>query len=847
MSNNPSIRALDSLSDADVPLAGSKAANLARMRYASLPVPSGFVISTDVFRAHIPISNPEENPLAIRSQIENMILPDDLLQQIRSHYMALQSKAVAVRSSATAEDLPGHSFAGQYDSFLNISTVEECIEAVKKCWASLWSDRAVEYRRQKGIDLAAIAMAVIVQEMIDADVSGLVFTANPITGDLEKIVIEAAPGLGETIVQGRVKPQRFVLNRKNFTVFDCQFPSPDESPCLEEHQLRHLMQMAITIETIFACPQDIEWSMKDGYIWLLQARPITCLSNANDTDWQAHQIWSNVNAGEVIPDVVTPMTNSILRPNVVKLFQAFLDMGGIDMDPSLLIGQIAGRYYFNVNAVFSMIRHFPGTKDKDLWKILGGREEEFLQIGITRIEPVYIPPSRRRLGRSLRSLLQFIPCLLPTVYKRAQRGLDVVTSNTERIVQLDYSCMTDQEIAQTITEIVSDALNLGQAVPLIAITMFYSTILFELCERWLEDKNHRIGNQLMSGVGGLNDAQSGFDLYDLAALAAQDPFVKEAVISGESIDTIRVKLEAHNIGRAFLARWDRFLNRHGHHARGELEVANVRWAEQPDRILEMVRNHLPGPDTMNPKDTLEHLTQHSQETLIQCRKKLNLLKRWLFSAVVSRARLGSRIRENVKNEFARRVATTRWMLLELGKRLTQKGIFNKPEDVFFVHYDELSLILDGTLQDQIRNRIRQRRAEYDYDCSLHPPSIVVGRFNPYRNIEMEPDKSSKILAGLAVSPGIATGRARVILHASDDLVLQGEILVAPVTDPAWTPYFINAAGIVMDTGGLLSHGSIVAREFGKPCVVNAGPATKIIQTGQMLRVDGNQGMVIIMD
>ncbi|MBN1124214.1 MAG: hypothetical protein JXA82_04340 [Sedimentisphaerales bacterium] len=847
MSNNPLIRSLDSLSEADRPFVGSKATNLARMIHTSLPVPSGFVISTEVFRVHIPVSILEEDPAVIRTRIEGMTLSDDLLQQIELHYHALGETTVAVRSSATDEDLPGHSFAGQYESFLNISTAEECIEAVKKCWASLWSDRAVEYRRQNGIDPGTIAMAVIVQEMIDADVSGLVFTADPVTGDRQNIVVEAAPGLGENIVQGRVEPQRFTLNRNDFTVLNRQLPSPDTLACLDEHQLRQLAQKAIKVEGLFKNPQDIEWSIKDGQIWLLQARPITSLSNTKDADWDTHQIWTNVNAGEVIPDVVTPMTDSILRPNVVKLLQAFLDIGGIDMDPSLLIGCIAGRYYFNVNAVLSLIRHFPGTKDKDLSKLLGGREDEFSQMGVNEINPAYIPPSRKRLGQSLRSLIQFIPCLLPTVYGRAQRGLNVVTSNTERIVKLDYSCMTDREIAQTITEIVSDALNLGQAGPLIAITMFYSTILFELCYRWFDDKNHRIGNQLMSGVGGLNDAQSGFDLYDLAALATQDPFVKEVVTSGEPFETIRSRLESQDAGQIFLAQWERFLHKHGHHARGEIEVTNVRWAEQPDRILEMVRNHLPGPNTIDPKDTLQHLRQQSQETLRQCRKKLNPLKRWIFSAVVSRARLGSQIRENVKNEFARRVATTRWMLLELGKRLTQKGIFNKPEDVFFVHYDELSQILDETLHGQIHDRIRQRRAEYEYNCSLHPPPIVVGRFNPSHYIERKPDKNRKILTGLAVSPGVVTGLARVILHASDDLVRPGEILVVPVTDPAWTPYFINAAGIVMDTGGLLSHGSIVAREFGKPCVVNAGPATKIIQTGQMLRVDGDQGIVTILD
>ena len=284
--------------------------------------------------------------------------------------------------------------------------------------------------------------------------------------------------------------------------------------------------------------------------------------------------------------------------------------------------------------------------------------------------------------------------------------------------------------------------------------------------------------------------------------------------------------------------------RHGHLCRGEIEVANPRWSEQPDMVLGMLRSFLPDPEPINPHRRKQLSVLRREQMFVDCRKRLNPLKRWIFAWIVGKAQLGSRIRENVKNRFICAVAVMRRVLMELGKRLASRGVIALEDDIFFVTKEELMDVVEGTIEPQeIRRRIGSRRREYDFNRSLNPPPFVVGRFDPAKHVHTQPDRAAKILNGLAVSPGAVTGPARVILHASDDFVRPGEILVAPFTDPGWTPYFVNAAGIVMDQGGLLSHGSIVAREFGIPCVVNVGPATQIIRTGQIIGVDGNTGTV----
>jgi phosphohistidine swiveling domain-containing protein len=852
----PLLLSFDEIAPMHLPWVGSKAYNLSRMMAEGFPVPSGFCLTTHAFPEVLSKEDWEslsaggmyESPLhSIRDRFVRVAIDPSLISEIEKHLTHLGPGLVAVRSSATAEDLPDRSSAGQYESILDVQGFDACDEAIRKCLLSLWSDRAYAYRKANGIDHATARMAVIVQRMIAAEVSGIAFTADPITGNRDHLVVEAAPGPGEAIVQGRIVPDRILIDNKSGDIIHQALSAGRTQCCLATESIRELSVLAAKVEDLFGCPQDIEWSIQSGRIWLLQARPITALPDAKKADWDAHQIWSNVNAGEVIPDVVTPMMASVLDDALCDLFGQFFRIFGLEMDPMALAGRVAGRYYFNVNAVIAMLTSIPGKRNEsDIGKIFGGQTAEFEKVGLRTIDPAYLPPARLRWGKGLWGILRFLPSLGPGVERRAERKLDFVRRKFDAVRNSYRQGMDEGQLCSLYTGTIRDALNIGDMSPLMAVTMVYSSTMFHLCKKWLGDENLTLANQLMAAVGGLEDAQSGFDLWDLAKRAADDPRLLEVVQSGQVFDCLRTAMSSFDSGRDFLTAWDSFMDRHGHLCRGEIELANPRWAEQPDRVLDMLRSYLPDPEATNPHKRKEKSARRREELLADCLKRLNPFKRWIFSWVARKAQLGSRIRENVKNRFILAVAVMRRVLLELGQRLTARGILSGTDDIFFVLKQELDGVVDGTIDRQeIRRRIANRRREYDFNRSLNPPSVLAGRFDPAKHVQTRPDPSTQHLNGLAVSTGVVTGPARVILHASDDFVRPGEILVAPFTDPGWTPYFVNAAGIVMDQGGLLSHGSIVAREFGIPCVVNVGPATQIIQTGRTIRVDGNTGTVYL--
>jgi pyruvate,water dikinase len=300
-------------------------------------------------------------------------------------------------------------------------------------------------------------------------------------------------------------------------------------------------------------------------------------------------------------------------------------------------------------------------------------------------------------------------------------------------------------------------------------------------------------------------------------------------------------------GREFLAAWDEFMDRHGHHTRGEIELANARWRETPYAVLAVVRGYLRAPATVDPIAVQRERGRERNRLTEDCRRRLwNPLKRVLFGFVLANARRGCLVRENVKSEAVRLIALARDLLRELGERLHRRGLLASSDDVFFLRYDELQSLVRGRAAFDVPATVVGRRAEYQRNLALQPPQVVTGKFDPEHFTPDAFDADARVLTGVAVSPGVATGPARVILRSdSGEQVRPGEVLVAPFTDPGWTPYFLQAAAIVMDQGGLLSHGSIIAREYGIPAVVNVGPATRIIRTGQTLHVDGSRGRVSV--
>jgi rifampicin phosphotransferase len=317
------------------------------------------------------------------------------------------------------------------------------------------------------------------------------------------------------------------------------------------------------------------------------------------------------------------------------------------------------------------------------------------------------------------------------------------------------------------------------------------------------------------------------------------------VSNAQVFSEIKSKLADTYPGAVFLSAWDLFMTAYGYHTRAELELSNPRWSESPDYILRMVQSYLAAPDGNNFEGRYRVISRESVDAFYKASARLsNPLKRLQFNFMANNARRCAGMRETFRSELVRQWSMLRKMLLRLGTLLADKGILDDQSDIFFLYAGEIADVAEGRIdKGSVRERICARRAEFEANQKLTPPPIVVGRFNPQASISCDLPSTDGVLKGLAVSPGVATGPARVILRHGNDTVLPGEILVAPFTDPGWTPYFLNAAAIVMDQGGLISHGSIIAREYGIPAVVNVGSATKMIVNGDLIQVDGNRGEV----
>ncbi len=877
---------LDASQHVDETAIGPKAMSLIRLRRIGLPVPAGFCVAATVLQEHLERNNlvacanaavaelVKAGPQAkgailadLRVAIIKLPLAEAVRREIETHYRALAADYVAVRSSGTAEDLPGHSFAGQYDTYLGVADLAGCIEAIKKCWASLWTLRAYEYREKNGFDHLKISMAVIVQTFIAADVSGVIFTADPVTGRRSSRIIEACFGLGEALVCGKVTPDRFIVDKRSFKILCCTISEkkiertlagsglvreqalPEERSsacCLENKQIRKLAKLAKKVEAEFGCPQDIEWAIRHRKIFFLQSRPITALPP--EKSWEDRQIWCCNPAKEVMPDVVTPMSLSVIDALLADFIDPVFRLLCMDRGDPPIYGLVAGRIYFNANIWGAVFRDLPGTKGLDFMKLAGGHKG--LQKVIDRLQNACdedLPDMRFKRYKFFLKIPLIILGALGNTPNKGRRILAKAAVENEEWLRLNPASMTTEQIAACCQQIMTKLTErLGLILYLFSV-LGALPLLDMVCDKWLPEGSTRAG-KLLAGMGGMVDAAAGLDIWRLAAMAHSKADVNDLILSNKDWCAIEENLSHTGSGREFLAEWNRFMLLHGHHCRGELELYNKRWIETPDYILKFVRNHITQMDKIDPVQNFAVAARQRRQLEQQCRQQLrNPLKRMIFNLLLARSQQGSIFRENAKSEVIKVLTVMRKLLIELGKRLNDKGVLENADDIFFLRQEEIAPVVNGRADFDIHQVVAARRAEYNKNSSVVPPDVVFGKFDPDNYIPDAEDEQTQVLSGLGVSPGTATGKARVILRAdSDQQLLAGEILVAPFTDPGWTPYFVPAAAIVMDEGGVISHGSIVAREYGIPAVVNVGGGTRIIRTGQTIQVDGDLGVVRIL-
>ncbi|HVM61902.1 MAG TPA: PEP/pyruvate-binding domain-containing protein [Verrucomicrobiae bacterium] len=875
----------------DLPRVGGKAAHLGELIAAKLPVPSGFVVTTDACARFLQsdprivewLKNLENcdarDPAALRAAADELrqrlsaiAVSPDVAKAVTTAVTAEPVGAWAVRSSATVEDQPEASFAGQHDSFLNVRGGDAVVAAVKRCWISLFTERAISYRVRKNIGVDGAQMAVIVQQLIDADAAGVMFTADPAGGNSHTIIVEAAFGLGEAVVQGKVTPDRVEVSRSrlevtrrdtgvkqmrivaaNDGVREESLATEKASACvLDDETAARLARLGLEVERVLGGPLDIEWGVRDGELWLLQARAVTTRPGGRKPSFEDRQVWTNAGVGEVVPDVMTPMTWSFLGAITHDLLDPWFEVCGVELGFEQIYGLVAGRVYFNFNTVCAVGRCIPGLRKHRLEEFLGGHQDALValnRIEITEADLPRVTLRRWRVAVSLPSIL------LRSLFYASQRGhaaVDKARRMNEELARIASRRLSDNELVGAVRTASSpDMLEPLGVIEAIVFTMAYYPILFGLSERWFGQEGRGIANRLLAGVGDMDDAAAGHDLWGLAELAAREPRLKEALLGERTFTAFAARLNGCRGSDAFLGRWKAFMDRRGHHTRGEIELFNARWSECPDFVLDMVRSYVQAVEAghASPVARQDSLARERRALEQACVARLrNPAKRAIFRLVLSRAQNAGRIRENLKSEVVRWLALLRRFLLELGARLAARGRLANADDIFFLEFDELRSDSLWDPETDLRALVAPRRREHERNSKLTPPSVIVGRFDPDTHAPEAVDRGTKVFRGLGVSAGKVTGRARVILRSdANERVQPGEILVAPFTDPGWTPYFVGAAGIVNDMGGMLSHGSIIAREYGIPAVVNVGPATQIIRTGQWLEVDADRGVVTVLD
>lgn len=800
---------------------GGKAASLSRLLAAGFDVPPGFVITADAAARHG--DNPRAWPAELRSALLDGFRP-----------LVAGGGAVAVRSSAADEDSAEASFAGQYETVLGVQTEEQLFGAIERCLASLHSDGARAYRDTAGA-VDDPRMAVIVQRMVPADYAGVVFTVDPATGDADRIVIEVVRGTGEALVAGTAEGERLVVARETMAVVDEHRPG---EPVLTSDTAIELARLSLRVEDALGTPQDIEFAAAAGQTWLLQARPITTSLAALGRGWASEfdtptddaQEWTSANIQEVLPGLLTPLTMTMfMQMQHVSYTEMYRKLGvaGADEFP-LSFGMFYNRAFLNLTTGRMITARSIGGDPQSLeHRFLGGDKA-----------PATMQHSRELWRYRLRSFVPGMRMVLGA-HKRADRADLAVLRRERHESGIDPATLSDAELDARSRKLAEFAARIFR-VHLAATSC--SGLGFELVARTLEpilgDDTEATLPLLFSGMRDVESAQISLDLWELSRVALGTGIVER--LQGEHFDPRDPALPA-----AWRDAFGRFLERHGHRGINEVDPATRPWRDEPAPVVRTVVAYAGLPGEQSPAATLERQAAERERLTGELLARMPRPQRPIFRQVLRRAQGWVALRERTKSIFVRAVRAGDRYLREAERRFTERGIIAAPADFSFLAADEVTLILHGQPPAGLDERLQQRQREYERNRHVRLPERFCGHPEP-----LEPDlagHTGDVLTGTGVSPGMITARARVIIDPNTDGPLEpGEILVAPVTDAGWTPLFALAAGLVVDMGSALSHGSTVAREYGLPAVVNVRSGTRRIRTGDVITVNGSSGTVLIL-
>jgi len=851
MTKHAVVLALQEVDRSHIGVVGGKGANLGELhRLDGIRVPDGFCVSTEVFKrvmgaapaigdlldrlALLKAEDREairELAAAVRAVIEGIAIPEDVQEAIARFLTRLGAQAdYAVRSSATAEDLPAASFAGQQDSYLNVTGKPAILRHISRCWASLFTERAVAYRLQHRFDHRKVHMAVVVQKMVLPQAAGILFTADPVTGNRRVASIEAVFGLGEALVAG-------LANADGYKVRDGQVIEKAERQdrqVLADAQIVRLAHLGRQIEGHFGQPQDIEWCLVEDQFHFVQSRPITTLYPIPEADDRANHVYVSVGHQQMMTDPLKPLGLSLFQ--LVAAGRMYAAGGRLFVDVSNHLASPAGRNFI-LNVLGGLD---PLIKDAMTTLIERG---DFIESSPQAPEAPGPGPGKPGMPlRNFQALLEDDPAIVADLVARSQASIealkrDIRTKSGTDL--LDFILEDIQLLKQSLTEE-------PQSFAAIVTSINAAAWINAQMLAWLGEKNP--ADTLAQSAPNNVTSEMGLALLDVADVirphAQVVAYLQHAKDDGflEGLLPLDGGREAHDALRAYL-------DKYGMRCAGEIDVTRTRWRESPTMlvplILSNIKNFAPGAATRKFEQGRHEAAKKEQE-LLERLKQLpdGEQKAGETQRMIGRLRTFAGYREYPKYGLVNRYLAYKRALLEEAGRLVRASVLNEPEDIYYLTFQELrEVVRTHKLDDQI---VSQRKAEHERHWKLTPPrvltsdgEIVVGKYK-------RPDLPAGALVGLPVSAGVVEGRARVLSDMAEAELEAGDILVTAFTDPSWTPLFVSIKGLVTEVGGLMTHGSVIAREYGLPAVVGVEKATSLIEDGQRIRVNGTGGYVEIL-
>ncbi len=848
---------------------GGKGMSLAKMIGAGLPVPDGFHVTTEAYRQFVMANGLQTKILAALKDVDTSLpatletasasisrffadatIPNEITKAIRDAYLILDTShpstslrtgvtlPVAVRSSATAEDLPEASFAGQQETYLNIHGEEALLEAVKKCWASLWTARAIAYRIKNNIDQNTVALAVVVQEMVNAEASGILFTANPINGHRDEMVINAAWGLGEAIVGGLVSPDTIVADKatgkvKKYDVAEktvitvlAESGTREEklegaqrsSQVMNEAQVVELVNIACRIESYYGSPQDIEWCHVNGKFYIVQSRPITALP-PEPVQWKLHRpklMMARGSLAEHLPNPVSPLFGTLGLGSVNKATLTLGDlMGGIDLLEAEYQYRVINGYVF-----FGFL-----MSAKFMWAMI---KVTFTSLGLM-------------FGRSKERWLEARSIFANAIAPWEQKQVENLSSSEllEGVRTLTYAAGKYYTVVQSST------------LP----TASSSELIFTGVYKMVSRKDEPKAATLLFGLETV-PLRAEKSLFDLGMWIRERPALRDFTLHTSTEKLVAV-LQADSHPETIPAQeWDEFKSRLEKHADEfghtsyEFDFMNPTPAETPELILESLKMYVEGKGS-DPYARQREVVERREQALQKIRSRFKLIPNRWFDKALQWAMDTAPAREDSLADMGMGHTTIRRMLSELGKRFVTNGAFENAEDIYWLvedEVDELASMLERSEKlPDYSSKVPARKAEWREQMKLVPPAILPEKSGWAKLIPWaQKNESGNVIKGLGASAGKVTATACVMFTPEDfGRMKPGDVLVAVITTPAWTPLFTMASAIVTDIGGPLSHSSIVAREYGIPAVLATGGGTRRIHDGQTITVDGSAGTVTL--